>query len=104
MRLLLVEDDQKIAAFVMRGLKEAGFAVDHAPDGREGLHLGLQESYDAAIIDLMLPHLDGLKLIANLRREKIQTPVIALTAKRSVDERVKGLESGCDDYLTKPFA
>jgi len=104
MRLLLVEDDQKIASFVTRGLKEAGFAVDHAIDGRDGLHFALHEKYDAAVVDLMLPHIDGLKLIESMRREKIQTPVIALTAKRSVDDRVKGLETGCDDYLTKPFA
>ncbi len=104
MRLLLVEDDQKIASFVLRGLKEAGFAVDHAANGRDGLHFALHEKYDAAIVDLMLPQIDGLKLIECVRREKIQTPVIALTARRSVDDRVKGLEIGCDDYLTKPFA
>jgi two-component system OmpR family response regulator len=104
MRLLLVEDDKKIASFVNRGLKEAGFAVDHAKDGRDGLHLALTESYDVAIIDLMLPHVDGLKLIKEMRRKKIQTPVLVLSARRSVDDRVKGLETGCDDYLTKPFA
>lgn len=104
MRLLLVEDDPKIASFVTRGLKEAGFAVDHASDGRDGLHFALHEKYDAAIVDLMLPQIDGLKLIESVRREKILTPVIALTARRSVDDRVKGLEIGCDDYLTKPFS
>ena len=104
MRLLLVEDDQKIASFVTRGLKEAGFAVDHAADGRNGLHLAVTENYAAAVIDLMLPHVDGLKLIEQMRRQKIQTPVLVLSAKRSVDDRVKGLETGCDDYLTKPFA
>lgn len=104
MRLLLVEDDKKIASFVNRGLKEAGFALDHAKDGRDGLHLALTESYDVAIIDLMLPHVDGLKLIKEMRRKKIQTPVLVLSARRSVDDRVKGLETGCDDYLTKPFA
>lgn len=104
MRLLLVEDDTKIAAFVLRGLKEAGFAVDHARDGREGLHLALHEGYDAAVIDVMLPHLDGLALIAEMRGARLQTPVIVLSAKRSVQDRVRGLETGGDDYLTKPFA
>lgn len=104
MRVLFVEDDRKIAFFVTRGLKEAGFAVDHAGDGREGWHFAMHEKYDAVIVDIMLPHLDGLEIIANMRRQKIQTPVIALTAKHSVDDRVKGLETGCDDYLTKPFA
>ena len=104
MHLLLVEDDLKIAGFVTRGLKEAGFAVDHAADGRDGLHLAVHENFDAIIVDLMLPNVEGLKIIESMRAAKIQTPVIALTAKRSVDDRVKGLEIGCDDYLTKPFA
>jgi len=104
MRLLLVEDDLKIASFVVRGLKEAGFAVDHAQDGEEGLYMALTEPYDATIIDIMLPKLDGLSLIEELRRKKINTPVIILSAKRSIDDRVKGLQTGSDDYLTKPFA
>jgi two-component system OmpR family response regulator len=104
MRILVVEDDKKIASFVMKGLKEAGFAVDHAIDGTDGLHLALTEPYDAAIIDIMLPRLDGLQLIEELRREKINTPVLILSAKRSVDDRVRGLQKGGDDYLTKPFA
>jgi two-component system OmpR family response regulator len=104
MRILLVEDDLKIASFVLKGLKEAGFAVDHAQDGEEGLYMALTESYDAAIIDIMLPKLDGLSLIEELRRKKINAPVIILSAKRSVDDRVKGLQTGSDDYLTKPFA
>src|SRR5450432_1835714 len=104
MRLLVVEDDKKIAAFVVRGLKEAGFAVDHALNGGDGLHLALHENYDVAIVDIMLPEIDGLKLIEELRRNKIQTPVLVLSAKRSVEDRVKGLEKGGDDYLTKPFA
>ena len=104
MRILLVEDDLKIASFVVKGLKEAGFAVDHAQDGKEGLYLALTEPYDAAIIDIMLPKLDGLSLIEGLRRKKINTPVIILSAKRSIDDRVKGLQTGSDDYLTKPFA
>ncbi len=104
MRILLVEDDQKIASFIIKGLKAEGFAVDHAADGEDGLHLALTEPYDAAIIDIMLPGVDGLKLIENLRREKLNTPVIILSAKGEVDDRVKGLQTGADDYLTKPFA
>jgi heavy metal response regulator len=104
MRVLLVEDDKKIASFISKGLKEAGFATDHAEDGVDGLHLALNEPYDAAIIDIMLPGLDGLSLIEELRRKKINTPIIVLSAKRSVDDRIKGLQIGGDDYLTKPFS
>jgi two-component system OmpR family response regulator len=104
MRVLLVEDDKKIASFISKGLKEAGFATDHAEDGVDGLHLALNEPYDAAIIDIMLPSLDGLSLIEELRRKKINTPIIVLSAKRSVDDRIKGLQIGGDDYLTKPFS
>jgi two-component system, OmpR family, response regulator len=104
MRILFVEDDQKIASFVEKGLKEVGFAADHAKDGEDGLHLALTEPYDALIIDIMLPKLDGLTLIENLRSRHINTPVIILSAKRSVDDRVIGLQKGGDDYLTKPFA
>jgi two-component system OmpR family response regulator len=104
MRILLVEDDLKIASFILKGLKEAGFASDHATDGEEGLYMALTEPYDAAIIDIMLPKLDGLTLIEELRRKRINTPVIILSAKRSIDDRVKGLQKGGDDYLTKPFS
>jgi heavy metal response regulator len=104
MRILVVEDDQKIASFIIKGLRQAGYAVDHAADGVEGLHLALTEPYDAAIIDLMLPRLDGLNLIQEVRRNKVNVPVIILSARRAVDDRVKGLETGSDDYLTKPFA
>jgi two-component system OmpR family response regulator len=104
MRLLLIEDDLKIADFVIKGLKAAGFAVDHATDGRKGLDLGLGEPYDVIIVDLMLPGLDGLSVIDRLRKAKIRTPVIILSAKDSVEDRVKGLETGSDDYLPKPFA
>ena len=104
MRLLLIEDDKKIALFVKTGLKEAGFAVDHALDGHDGLHLALTEPYDVAVIDLMLPGLDGLSIIKAMRNQEINTPVIILSAKRTLDERVEGLKSGGDDYLTKPFA
>jgi two-component system, OmpR family, response regulator len=104
MRTLIVEDDHKIASFVVKGLKEAGFAVDQAASGNDGLHLALTGAYDVAVVDIMLPALDGLSLITELRNRKINTPVIILSAKRSVDERVRGLQAGGDDYLTKPFA
>ena len=104
MRVLLVEDDIKIASFIVKGLKAATFAVDSAVDGEEGLELALTEPYDAAIIDLMLPKRSGLSLIKEMRAEKVNTPVLILSAKGSVDDRVKGLEIGADDYLTKPFA
>jgi two-component system, OmpR family, response regulator len=103
-RILLVEDDIKIAGFVTKGLKAAGYAVDHAADGEAGLHLAMTEPYDTAIVDIMLPKLDGLSLIESLRRKKVTTPVIILSARGSVDDRVKGLQTGGDDYLTKPFA
>ena len=104
MRVLVVEDDTKIADFVVKGLTQAGFAVDYRTNGEDGLCLALTEPYDAAVIDLMLPTLDGLSLIRELRRKRINTPMIILSAKRSIDDRVKGLHSGSDDYLTKPFA
>ena len=104
MRVLVVEDDKKIASFVMNGLRQAGFAVDHAGDGEEGVHLAMHESYDAAVIDIMLPKLDGLSLIDEIRRSGVKIPVLILSARRTVDDRVKGLEAGGDDYLTKPFA
>jgi two-component system, OmpR family, response regulator len=104
MRILLVEDDIKIASFVEKGLRATGYAVDHATDGEAGLHMALTEPYDAAVIDIMLPKLDGLSLIEQMRQKKINTPVIILSAKDSVDDRVKGLQTGSDDYMTKPFA
>src|SRR5262245_18226638 len=104
MRILLVEDDVKIASFVEKGLRAAGYAVEHAIDGETGLHLALTEPYDAAIIDIMLPKLDGLSLIKQMREKTINTPVILLCAKDSVDDRVKGLRTGSDDYMTKPVA
>ena len=104
MRVLIVEDDETIASFVVKGLREAGFAADHAPDGRKGLEMALAQPYDAAVVDLMLPGIDGLGLIRTLRERGIRTPVLILSARRSVDDRVKGLETGGDDYLTKPFA
>ncbi len=104
MRILVVEDDVKIASFVVKGLREAGFAVDHAANGEDGLHLALTISYDAAVIDIMLPERDGLSLIREIRGQGVSTPVIILSARRSVDDRVKGLQTGSDDYLTKPFS
>jgi two-component system OmpR family response regulator len=104
MRALIVEDDRTISEFVARGLREAGFAVDEAADGADGLEKALEEPYDVAIVDLMLPRRDGLSVIDELRRRGRTTPVLILSARRSVDDRVKGLQSGGDDYLTKPFA
>src|SRR5947207_2075257 len=104
MRILVVEDDKKIASFVVNGLKQSGFAVDHASDGEDGLFRAQTIAYDAAVVDLMLPKLDGLKLIQQLRAHSVRTPVLILSAKASVDDRVRGLQAGSDDYLTKPFA
>ncbi len=94
MRILLVEDDVKIASFIIKGLKAAGFAVDHATDGEEGLHMALSEPYDTAIIDIMLPKRDGLSLIEKMRQEKNNTPVLILSAKGSIDDRVRGATDG----------
>ena len=104
MRALLVEDDPTIADFVARGLREAGFAVDHAADGEAGLAAALEQPYDVAIVDVMLPKRDGLSLIEELRRRGTTTPVLILSARREIDDRVRGLQTGGDDYLTKPFA
>jgi len=104
MRVLVVEDDKKIASFVVKGLKQSGFATDHAADGEEGLFMATSVNYDAAIVDLMLPKLDGLNLIQKIRAQGSRVPVLILSAKSSVDDRVKGLQAGGDDYLTKPFA
>ena len=104
MRILIVEDDKKIASFTAKGFKQAGFGVDVANDGEEGLRLGSSGTYDAAIVDVMLPKLDGLGLIHSLRRKNIPLPVIILSAKRSVNDRIAGLQRGGDDYLTKPFS
>ena len=104
MRVLVVEDDATIAAFITIGLKQAGFVVDQVADGAAGLALALTEPYAVGVIDLMLPQLDGLSLIEEIRRRQVNTPMLILSAKRSVDDRVKGLQTGGDDYLTKPFA
>lgn len=104
MRLLVVEDDKKLAAYIVKGLQEAGFAVDHCADGEEGLVMATGNEYDAAVIDIMLPRLNGLALVEELRRQRRAVPVLLLSAKASVDDRVKGLQTGADDYLPKPFA
>lgn len=104
MRCLLVEDDERTALFIIKGLKQAGFVVEHAADGDTGLSLALSESFDIAVVDIMLPGLDGLSLIEKIRQKKINFPVIVLSAKGTVDDRVKGLQKGGDDYMTKPFS
>ena len=104
MRILLVEDNEGIASFIIKGLKQDGCVVEHASNGKEGLYWLLNESFDAAVVDIMLPYIDGLTLIEKARQQKVMTPVIILSAKSSVDDRVKGLQSGGDDYLVKPFA
>ena len=104
MRVLIVEDDSKIASFISKGLKEAGYAVDHVTTAEEGFSRASQTSYDAAIVDIMLPRMDGLTLIEKLRGADIRTPVLILSAKRSVDDRIQGFQKGGDDYITKPFS
>lgn len=104
MRILVIEDELKIAQFIKRGLKEEGYAVDVTGDGEEGHFLLSSNEYDAIILDLMLPKIDGLTLCRTLRKEGNQTPIIMLTAKDTVKDKVKGLDSGADDYLPKPFA
>jgi two-component system OmpR family response regulator len=103
-RVLVVEDDPTIADFVAKGLRENGFAVDLAADGEQGLEQAVATPYDAAIVDVMLPRRDGIAVIDALRGRGVRTPVLILSARRSVDDRVRGLQAGGDDYLTKPFA
>jgi DNA-binding response OmpR family regulator len=100
----VVEDDRSIAEFISAGLRQEGYAVDVADNGVDGLDLAQAQAYDAAVVDVMLPRLDGLSLVSALRRARVQTPVLFLSARHSVDDRVKGLQTGGDDYLTKPFA
>lgn len=104
MRILIVEDEKKIADFIKRGLKEEGYAVDTAMDGENGLFLAKTNDYDLILLDLMLPRLDGVAVCKSLRQEKILTPIIMLTAKDALRDKVTGLDAGADDYLTKPFA
>jgi len=103
-RILLIEDDRVIADFIQKGMREAGFAIDHFDDGSIGLHAALTQEYDVGILDLMLPTLDGLSILDRLRQEKKNLPIIILSAKRSVDDRINGLRHGGDDYLIKPFS
>jgi len=102
--VLLIEDDDTIAEFVARGLREAGFAVGRVSDGAEGLAAEIDQAYDVAVVDVMLPRRDGLSVIEELRRKGVMTPVLILSARQTVDDRVRGLQAGGDDYLTKPFA
>ena len=104
MRILVVEDEKKTAAFLAKGLREAGFAVDVAVDGETGSELARTTKFDVLIVDIMLPYKDGWELVAELRRDGVRTPILFLTARDSVRDRVKGLELGADDYLVKPFA
>jgi len=104
MRILLVEDDKKIADFTAKGLRQYGFAVDIAPDGKEASIMWGSVSYDIAVVDIMLPKLDGLSLVEKFRKRGVKTPVIFLSAKREVDDRIRGLQAGGDDYLCKPFS
>lgn len=104
MRLLIVEDDVKIAALIEKGMREAGFEVDVCHDGDTGLAQGLTGRYDAAVIDIMLPGLDGLQVIEQLREQRVSTPVLILSARQSVDDRIRGLQTGGDDYMVKPFS
>jgi two-component system copper resistance phosphate regulon response regulator CusR len=104
MRVLVIEDETKVGSFIKRALEEESYAVDLCEDGAQGLDMALSGSYDLIMIDLMLPSLPGLEVLTRLRKEKIQTPVLILTAQSKVDQRVKGLDAGADDYLTKPFA
>jgi two-component system OmpR family response regulator len=104
MKLLVIEDDRETAAYIVKGLAESGYVVDHAAEGRDGLFMASSGAYDALIVDRMLPGMDGLAIIAALRAAEIRTPVLILSALGAVDDRVKGLRAGGDDYLVKPFA
>ncbi len=104
MRILVVEDDKKIASFLEKGLRESGFSVDVCHDGIEGLSMALTEPYEAAVIDIMLPGLDGLTLIDKIRAKGITIPLLILSARQSVDDRIEGLQRGGDDYMVKPFS
>jgi len=104
MRILLIEDEAEVASYILNGLAELGYVVEHVADGREGLILATRGSYDALVIDLMLPGLDGLGVLRTLRGAGVKTPTLILTARASVPDRVEGLNAGADDYLTKPFA
>ncbi len=104
MRLLVVEDEKKVASFIKQGLEEEGYAVDVALDGEEGLGMGLDQVHDLIILDISLPQMDGLQVLKKLRRQKVSTPVLLLTVRATIEDKVLGLDAGADDYLTKPFA
>ena len=104
MRVLLVEDDKTLASFIVKGLREAGYAADCAENGEDGFYLLKSEPYDAAIVDIMLPKMDGFSLVEAARKQEVKTPVIFLSAKREVDDRIRGFQIGGDDYMVKPFA
>lgn len=104
MRILLTEDEQRLSNTIKKGLVEEGFAVDQAYDGEDGQYLAESEDYDLVILDVMLPKIDGVTLCQNLRSKKIKTPILMLTAKTTVEDKVAGLDSGADDYMTKPFS
>lgn len=104
MRILVVEDEKKIAAFIKRGLKEEGYAVDVASDGEEGYRMITENDYDLILLDLLLPKRDGISLCRQIRQDAVQTPIIMLTAKSAVADKVTGLDAGANDYITKPFA
>lgn len=104
MRILVIEDETKVGSFIKRALEEESYAVDLCEDGAKGLELAFATNYDLVIVDLMVPTLPGLEIVKGIRQAKIQTPILILTAQSQVDQRVKGLDAGADDYLTKPFA
>lgn len=104
MRILLVEDEKKVARFVKQGLEEEGYAVDVAHDGEDGLRMGLDRVHDLVILDISLPRMDGLQVLRRLRQEKVGKPVLLLTVRATIEDKVLGLDAGADDYLTKPFA
>ncbi|MCU7498434.1 MAG: response regulator transcription factor [Ignavibacteria bacterium] len=104
MKVLLVEDEKKVASFIRKGLEEEYYTVDTAFDGRQGRELALSQEYDLIILDIMLPYINGIMLLEEIRRSRISTPVLLLTARQSVENKVEGLDAGADDYLTKPFA
>jgi len=104
MKILLIEDDIKIAEFIIKGLRASGYAVCHEKTGNQGLEIALLENFDTLVVDIMLPGIDGISLVKKVRQKSINTPIIILSARDRIDDRVKGLEAGADDYLTKPFA
>ncbi len=104
MRILIIEDEKKVASFIKKGMEEEYFTADVAYDGKEGLKMASSEDYDAIIMDIMLPFIDGISLLKEIRKREIITPVLMLTVKDSLKDKVEGLDAGADDYLTKPFA